>query len=235
MSEHRIIVGPCRSGTTMLLRSMKNHPDAEVEFQTIKAGQRATGMPDYGFFNRDVASGKFLVDKETVGYGTDADCLLSVFPNDEAIRQSHPLFIFREPRDVYQSWLENNLVPEKNPRLFIQAYRHVFSLLLHARSVSKSAAVMTYEELCKNPKGIIEAACEKWSIGFHPNMVDWKDDFIDTTPLDTDGVAAGHYAEVAGETGIHRPRQKHPLSDVDSAEIIATLGSIYEQIRALSL
>ena len=76
MSERRLIIGPCRSGTTMLLRSVKNHPDAMIEFRTIKAGQHLRGIPDHSFFQRPVPEGKFLVSKETIGYGTDADCEL---------------------------------------------------------------------------------------------------------------------------------------------------------------
>ena len=186
----------------MLLRSVQNHSDAVVAFQTVKAGQRLSGIPDHSFFTRPVPSGKFLIDKETVGYGTDLDCSLQVFPTDETVRVTRPLFIFREPRATYVSWLENNLVPEKNPRLFIQAYRHVFFLALQAASLSSDSTITTYEQLCDEPERVLRALCKKWRIDFQQSMIDWKDDF-DTTPLDAAGVRAGHYAAVARGTTFH--------------------------------
>ena len=236
MSERHLIIGPCRSGTTMLLRCAKNHPGAVVEFQTIKAGQRRTGTPDYTFYDRPVPAGKFLVNKETVGYGTHEDCTLKVFPNDEAICKTRPVFIFREPRDTFVSWIENNLVPKGSTDLFIQAYRHTFALLLHARSISSNISVVTYEALCGNAeKSQLRTICDKWEITFHPDMIDWKDNFIDTTPLDKEGIEAGHYAALSRDSAIRAQAEKSTLSEAHSREIISALDSLYQQIRALSL
>lgn len=127
MSEKRLIIGPCRSGTTMLYRSFNNHPKVEVQFQTIKDGQRNSGTPDYSFFTYD-SQKPFVIGKETVGYETVADCTLQVFPNDQAITATRPLFIFRNPRDAFSSWLKQNLVPaEAGTMYFILAFRHVYS------------------------------------------------------------------------------------------------------------
>ena len=218
----------------MLLRSIKNHPHALVEFQTIKAGQRKTGVPDHGFFTREVPEGKFLVNKETIGYGNTEDCTLNVFPDENAIHLSRPAFIFRDPRTTFVSWMENNLVStEKNPQLFITAYRHAFALLMKARDVCENSSAITYEALCQNPETHLRNVCNSWGVEFYPQMLNWKDDFIDTTPLDKEGVDEGHYRVVSEEKGIRPPKAKAVL-DVALTEVIENaLRPLYKEISSI--
>ena len=236
MPERFLIVGPCRSGTTMFLRSVKNHPNAMIEFQTIKTGQRQQGAPDYSFFQRPVPDDKFLVNKETIGYATDEDCTLQVFPNDEAIRATRPVFIFRKPRDTFVSWIENDLVDaDQTTHLFIQAYRHTFELLMHARTASEHASALSYEVLCTNPQQKLQTVCNKWDIEFHPHMIDWQDQFIETTPLDRDGIDQGHYRTVSTSSSIASQKPKSGLSQSQAKEIDQELEEIYEKIMRLVL
>jgi hypothetical protein len=235
MPERRIIIGPCRSGTTMLLRSFRNHPAALTEFQTIKKGQRQDGAPDHRFFSRPVPADKFLIDKETIGYGTDEDCTLSVFPDDDAIRATRPLFIFREPRSTFESWLKNNLVhPGEDIRHFLQAFRHTYALLLHAIDVSGDVSVVTYEQLCRESRRHLEHICRKWDMPFHPGMLVWNDDFLASGGLDQDGIREGHYATVAARTTIGDAPQKQPLDPSVDRKITDALGETYRSICVLA-
>jgi len=220
----------------MLLRSIKNHPHALIEFQTIKAGQRNTGTPDHGFFTRHVPEGKFLVNKETVGYGNDEDCTLNVFPDENAVRLSRPVFIFRDPRATFVSWMENNLISaKKDPQLFIKAYRHVFALLMNARNVCENSSAITYESLCQDPEPHLRKLCNRWGIDFHPHMLNWKDNFIDTTPLDEEGVDEGHYRVVSEEKGIRSPKEKAVLDASLAEEIENALRPLYKEITSICL
>jgi len=215
----------------MLYRSFGNSPDTEMEFQTIKEGQRKTGTPDYSFFSKEVPEGKFLIGKETIGHSTMKDCTLEVFPDDEAIRATRPLFIFRDPRETLTSWLKNNLIPiEAGPEFFIQAYRHTYKLLLHSLDVCEYTSVITYDALCADPERHVREICRRWDLSFHSDMLAWKDDFLATADLDADGVRLGHYADVAAQTSI-RPRETIVELSQEYERAIDSLMLIYDDIK----
>ncbi|MDO8649285.1 MAG: hypothetical protein Q7R81_05900 [Candidatus Peregrinibacteria bacterium] len=235
MLDRLMVVTPCRSGSTMVLRAFRNHPlSVPAGFQSVKEGQRREGKADYGFFEQEVPPGKVLVGKETIGYGTEEDCTLPVFPNKESIGASRQLFVFREPRSTYQSWLENNLVPEGDPRLFITAYRHAYELLCDAKFVRPDAVVMTYETLCEHPERVLQEICKRIGIPYDAAMLDWKDDFLATPGLDREGVEQGHYDSVASSRTIQRSKKEGELLPDHAEEIDRKLLRFYNEVRKWS-
>lgn len=95
----RVIVSLCKGGSTALIHSLSHAPRVTCYLQTVKSGQRMHGAPDYGIYSQ--AHEGIVLSKETIGHSTAADCTLRVFPSDEAIRLTAPVFLFRDPVDTW--------------------------------------------------------------------------------------------------------------------------------------
>lgn len=184
----------------MVLRAFRNNPKVLVnDFQSIKNGQRKDGYPDYSFFDQTVPQEKVLIGKETIGYGTLADCRLEIFPRSrfaELVIETIPLFCFRDPFRTFNSWCKNNLVfPTIGPKFFIEAYKWSYEMYLQARKKNHNVALCVYEQFCEMPERTLRAICTRWDIPYDKRMISWKDD-VTTMPFDHNGVTDGYYHRV---------------------------------------
>lgn len=168
----KLLIAPCRSGSTAFIQSMSQNPQVQAKYQIIKSGQRINGNPDYSIFDeKPKADKKIIVDKETIGHSTEQDCKLEVFPSDEAIVNSQPIFLLRDPVATWNSWIRAEW---GTIDLFEIAYKKVIELYRRAKNICPEVRCITYEQMGKDIEHVLRQICDSWNIEFHPDMINWK-------------------------------------------------------------
>lgn len=167
-----MIVSLCKSGSTALIHSLSHAPDVICYLQTVKSGQRTSGQPDYGVYF-EMHEGVVL-SKETIGHSTVADCTLRIFPDDEAIRTTSPVFLFRDPVDTWASWSRAGW---GTLELFRLAYDHALALYARARELAPGSTAIRYEDFGADCEAAFRGLCALLGVGFVPAMLKWRDRF----------------------------------------------------------
>jgi hypothetical protein len=247
------VVGPCRSGTTLFL-NMLCQPAADAEraevyglFQPVKAGFRYEGGLDYRVYEgepgrqhpavRNHPGRALYLLKEAVGHSTAEECRLQVFPNDEAIRNTRPVFIFRDPESTWNSW---KVARWGDGPLFAMAYRHAYDLYRHARAVSAGTSALTYEHLLANKEPVVRALCRRLGITFHGTMLAFRCHFLDNPNVwlhrgtVRDNEAADHHHNIANSAGVgmNLAARESLVTPEERAAIRRTLRPLYDEIAA---
>lgn len=174
----RVIVALCKGGSTALIHSLAHAPGVTCYLQTVKSGQRVHGEPDYSVYHR-VHDGVVL-SKEAIGHSTRADCTLRVFPSDEAIRATAPVFLFRDPVDTRAAWARAGW---GSLELFKLAYGHALDLHGRARRLAPAAAAIHYEEFGRDPEAAFRRLCGILGIAFCDEMLHWRYRFPEQSPV----------------------------------------------------
>lgn len=227
----RLVIGVCRGGTTALLQGLTQHPSVEGLYQPIKSGLRSSGSPDYGFFRTPDIETSTLVAKETFGWANAAECAFPLFPNDQAIEETRPVFLFREPHATYRSWAS---LGWGDLDLFVLAYSALHAALQEARTVGGRTLVVRHDELGSTPERAMRRICAHWDLRFDRRMVQWPTGLLDNprilrlkgrgSPL---GFDAPHHATLAKSREFGEPRERPPLSSWCERRIEVELAGIY--------
>ena len=182
----RLLVSPCRSGSTMLLHALAQSDDVYGLYQPIKSDMRYEPDMDclrifYGnhpqALSEHVAAKEAVLTKETIGYGIVEECTFPVFQNDEQILISRPLFLFRPPADTWHSWQSFFLVSSSDEStcfdLFCQSFKHVYEMWNHAQKLSSGTA-MTMTDLRTDPEKSLKQICCLWGVTYKDEMLNWQ-------------------------------------------------------------
>ena len=174
----RVIVSLCKGGSTALIHSLAHAPGVTCYLQTVKSGQRSHGEPDYGiYFQRHEG---VALSKETIGHSTVADCSLRVFPSDEAIRATAPIFLFRDPIDTRAAWANAGW---GSLELFNLAYGHALELYERARQLTPRTAAIRYERFGEDAEAAFRWLCTELGIVFTREMLHWRFGFPGESPV----------------------------------------------------
>ncbi|MEM6754845.1 MAG: hypothetical protein AAF630_17960 [Cyanobacteria bacterium P01_C01_bin.38] len=190
-SLFRLLITPVRGGSGAFLRAFENNPNVHAVHQPIKSGLREKEIPDYSLYQSEHPiynqyPGKFIVAKETIG-PVKEQSTFNPFPNDHAIQESKPIFMFRDPFNTWNSWKKWWI---KNPQIglnwFCISYQHTYELLNNALKVSSEVSCITLEKLGKNPAEIFQHICSRWEIPYDARMLNWSIPFGENTTFTTD-------------------------------------------------
>ena len=184
----RILITPVRGGSGAFLRAFENNPHVHGVHQPIKSSLRETGVVDYSIYQQDHPiylqyPGKFIVAKETIGF-VNEECTFNPFPDDIAIIESKPLFMFRDPFQTWNSWIKFEYIEQERKTdfdFFIISYQHTYKLCKNAIQVSSNASCLTLEKLGDSPQKIFPNICHKWGIPYDTNMLQWSFSFGQNT------------------------------------------------------
>ena len=195
----RMIVGPCRSGTTALLQAFAQHPDVHGVYQPIKTGLRLTGVPDYGIYHGShpvfADHPVFVVAKETLGHSTWDECLFDPLENEAVIRQVRPLFVFRHPVHTWNSWKRFGW---GSLALFLTVYQYQYGLMSRARAITPYAKAITVESLSRYKSVVFPQVCAGWDVPFAPEIVGEFPQSLFDTPRLYIAPAARQYSHAQG-------------------------------------
>ena len=168
----RVIVSLCKGGSTALIHSLSHAPGVTCYLQTVKSGQRRFGVPDYGVYYCRHAG--VVLSKETIGHSTEADCTLAVFPSDEAVVATRPVFLLRDPVDAWAAWARSGW---GSLAYFLQAYTHLLDLCDRARGLTAGAAAIRYETFGEDVEAAFRRLCGVLEIPYDAGMVNWRNRF----------------------------------------------------------
>jgi hypothetical protein len=174
----RVIISLCKCGSTALIHSLSHAPNVTCYLQTVKSGQRTGGAPDHGIFYQDHEG--IVLSKETIGHSTLADCTLRVFPSDEAIRATAPVFLFRDPVDTWASWSRAGW---GSLELFEIAYQHALDLWGRASRLTPGAHAIRYEDFGEDRVAAFRRLCRILGIAYSGEMLHWRRRFPDESPV----------------------------------------------------
>ena len=185
-SLFRLLITPVRGGSGAFLRTFENNPNVHAVHQPIKSGLREKGIPDYSIYQPlhpiyNQYPGKFIVAKETIG-PIKEQCTFNPFPDEHAIQESKPLFMFRDPFQTWNSWKKWwETDPETGLNWCSISYQHTYKLFKQALKTSSSTTCITLEKLGENPAKMFNLICDKWEIPYDDKMLDWSIKFGDNT------------------------------------------------------
>ena len=174
----RVIVALCKGGSTALIHSLAHAAGVTCYLQTVKSGQRMHGLPDYSVYS--ARHDGVVLSKETIGHSTPEDCGLAVFPSDEAIRATSPVFLFRDPVDTRAAWARAGW---GSPAFFLQAYGHALDLYERARRLAPATRAVRYEAFGEDAEAAFRHLCDLLGIAFTPEMIRWRYRFPDESPV----------------------------------------------------
>ncbi len=197
----RIFVAAPRSGSTLFMRVMGEHPDISVTSRNVLMGNMAERQtpsasrafnPDYSIFDNpehpvkiqaEARGARMIVSKEE--YGNDRhtgtpelnECNFPVFPSNQEIMDARPVFTFRNPLHEFDSWLSKGWGDIDS---FILAYKTLEDTYEHARSIRPDTVAYTYEYMVQDRQSqevVFGAVCKDWGLKFVPEMLDFKSEF----------------------------------------------------------
>ena len=217
VSNLRVSVSLCKGGSTALIHSLAHAPGVTCYLSTVKSGQRSRGEPDYGIYY--AAHEGVVLNKETIGHTTVADCTLQVFPNDEAIRATSPVFLFRDPVDNWGAWSRAGWGSFESFKL---AYGHALDLWERARQLAPAAVAIHSECFGEDCVGTFQRLCAALGIPYSDDMIHWRYRFPDQSPViwrpdvqnDFDRGQADSVRHATGFT-YRRTAYELPASEVD--------------------
>lgn len=182
----RFLVACPRSGSTLLMRIFAESPVCAVTSRLLlmgKAGLEKSFSPDYSIlenpydhetFRRALQSGKkFLICKEELGNDSrKGECLYNICPSPSTYAMARPIFLFRDPIRVFDSWKK---VGWTDAQSLIDCYTNMFQMLSLAPAPAVSCLV--YERLIQQPRTQIERICARWGIPFLESMLKFDHPF----------------------------------------------------------
>ena len=120
--------------------------------------------------------------------------------------QTVNVLLTRHPRDMLPSYAEQ----VSKPTLRDVGYKKQMDLAEYLRSLGQEPAILDSEATLRNPRGVLEALCDRVGIPFDEVMLSWP-----AGARPEDGIWAEHwYASVHQSTGFQPYRPKtEPLSE----------------------
>lgn len=246
----RVLISPCRSGSTAFMRSMAQSPHTHCFFQPIKEGVREHRGPDYSIFDGSHKAfaehpGKIFFIKETFGHAFQEECCFDAFPDLDAIERSQPIFLLRDPVGTWSSWKKLKAAGKKgwegvcDFNLFKMAYQHTYDSFLKAKAISDQATCLTRDHLLKNPHQAFQLICQRWDIPFTEAMINWNKPF----KVEEISCGEGHqetftrlqHKDMRESTGFYAVEnqgdraQNSLVTDEEREAIAATLQPLHEQ------
>lgn len=148
-----------------------------------KAGSKECFAPDYSilehpsdhstFVSASESGKRFLICKEELGNDSRrGECLYNVCPNPSAYSMTRPIFLFRDPIRVFDSWKK---VGWTDAQSLVDCYTNMFQMLL--RAPLHAVSCLVYERLIQEPKTEIERVCARWGIPFSESMLTFTSPF----------------------------------------------------------
>ncbi|KAL9593884.1 MAG: hypothetical protein Q9219_007335 [cf. Caloplaca sp. 3 TL-2023] len=181
----RILAAVPRSGSTLFMRIFREAPQCAVTSRLILMGNHSLTekfAPDYSIYSNPSAlkvyreakaSGKsILISKEELGHECwKGECDYAIFPDRPSASRSKPVFLFRDPLRVFDSW---KAVGWNDLGSLIIAYQTLYRTWCMLKSY---AIAIACEELIGRPRQIVERLCRHWGVEFSDDLLVFQHPF----------------------------------------------------------
>lgn len=204
----RLILGICRTNTTMMQRVTDQFQDVQSVYQPAKSGLRKRGKPDYSIYG--LRNEQVFVIKETIGRGTGAEVTFDVLPDISLAEQLRPLLLRRNPAQCYQAWVNEGW---DDIELFELAYqnleRHAYMM---TAACPDSLLVIDVRELLGTPWESVQRICEHFQFEFDSSILNMTEPlvYLDSLPGTADFRESnehGHFKVALASTEIQPQRE----------------------------
>ena len=201
LSQLRVCVAAPRSGSTLFMRIMANSTEVAVTSRNTLMGrmlprphdlQMRPFEPDYSIYcdpNHSIYRqahrlGKSVViSKEELGNdrktGTPAmnECNYNIFPTIGCLLATKPVFLFRDPCRMFDSWLNCGWDDIESFRIACDTLFDTFDTAWRAteRTLFYTHEFFTHSR--RNQIAVLSEICKSWGIHFHEEMLSFGDDF----------------------------------------------------------
>jgi|GEM_PF-5222399 len=190
LPQIRMILGPPRSGTTVLQNALCEAENTQGIYEPIRVETFEDKKP-LQYLNFSVFKSlddpechpeikkqpkKTFILKEAMGYFL-AKLGNRIIPSDKDVERAKPVFIFRDPYDTYNSIKKVGWYPIND---FISIYKKCCNTCLELKKrFPDNITVVTYDQFMKNPGKILEKICKNWGLKFNDNLLNWKKSVFD--------------------------------------------------------
>jgi len=247
------------------MRIMAGYPNLGVTSRNVLMGNMVPRSPDSSIsrpFNPDysiflnpfhpvfIAADRLgkdiVVSKEEYGNdrhtGTPAlnECNFDMFPSDEALIATRPVCTFRDPQDVFDSWLSKGWSDIDS---FIIAYKKLIETFEYARALRPETVFYTYEFLTQDrshQNQVFQRICQDWGIKFDEKTLEFKSEFNSgflyrderERAIYTSDDPKGLFSTLAKSATVLRGRDQHGLITPEMGKIIDnSLGGDYSRLH----
>lgn len=230
----KIMISPCRSGSSALLHALSQSSELECVYQHIKMGIREHGIPDYSIYSKVSTDGRIIINKEAIGHSTVQECSFNIFPNDEIVLATEPIFLFREPVATWNSW---KIAQWGNIDLFCMAFRHVVDTFFHAMEVGAKVGVVFYDEFAESSKEyMLRRICGHWECQYLDAMLHWdtkfgKDSSVKYGRHTAEYIKTGQHKTLTDSNTLSIADRTIALPDAEIDLLNDRFGEVFERLR----
>lgn len=250
MAKLYMLLSLIRSGSTALLHALAQHPDIRTATNSLRAELRHDGdMPNFSCLDELVEPGITVVYRASFGGRRKIKSFYTPFRTQNELISFRPLFLFRNPVDLYGSWKASGL---NDVDMFLSAYvrfaEMFFQIQYQTTSGSRDGGVVAgvcYEALALNPDVYMRYILQRWGLGFYDSVLNWQSvPGISTITADwSDGLrvrrklalefSTGMHSTLVGQNSFIRPnRRVVPAKARD--HILDRTRSVREKIQTLA-
>lgn len=229
-----LIVAPCRSGTSTLLKAFSASADMSY-YQPLKSLMR-TGRPELVIPKK----AKTIVIKETLGPWRMEESIMD--PLALLLKAGVPkekivlIPLLREPVEAYDSWLK--YAAGTDTRLFIAAFDTTLKIHEEASKLGIRSIPLAYD-LYKKPRTLMKSLLGKVGLKFKETNVRWKDKSYISKKIKLNDEAAhqkGYASAVLSSVGEFRyiGREIEFASEKEMTELSKKLSKRYKSFLKMS-
>lgn len=185
-TQLRFLVACPRSGSTLLMRVFAESPVCAVTSRLIlmgNSGEQSGFSPDYSiletpcshsvYIKAAEAGKRLLINREELGNNSSkGECLYDICPSPSAYAMIRPVFMVRDPIQVFDSWKNVGWMDEQS---LVHCYTNLFHMLRQAPAHAISC--LLYEHLIQHPEREIKRICARWGVPYSGAMLDFKKPF----------------------------------------------------------
>jgi hypothetical protein len=237
----RTLFSTMRSGSTLVLHCLSQHPNITCISGTIKKSPTLKAETISNSWQKVLSwehENDFLFVKNTYDKN-----IYYPFPDSAIIPLVKPVFLFRDPVQTINSIILKRFM-NSNLEDAIKAYKEgAFASYIKTKNLSpNNTRCITYETLTERPEQVFTKLLSFWGIPWHPNVINWQETFSERTfrhDIKThqndikNAIQDNHHDTLMKSTQIMPQHVKKIILSGHDVDLIKTeLQDLYNQVKS---